>query len=179
MSKARRRWAPLLVVVSLASLACGSQPVPSPLMVQETDGAYTLSFTISKRTWRPGEPVQGQVSFAISDGGQAAVSGSGENFVGFEFARDGGPTITPAWPASCRTHVIDPIRPLVFPIQKSGQVDPSNPNAHLLRKWLTDPLVQLPAGRWRITAIAVFHDAEECAGAERTVRLPLDIEVVE
>ena len=167
-------------LICLVAVACSSTPSSSQsISSQKTEGAYRLSFRLPKTEWRVDEPISGEAELALVAGEEAIVSGSGENIFGFEFAREGGPTITPVWPASCGDYAVRSDSPLVFPIEKSGTVDPDYPNAPIMRRWMTDPLIYLPAGNWRITAIALFHEGPECGGGQLVVRLPLEIRVAE
>lgn len=167
-----------LVLCALVT-ACGPSALTvEPVVVARTEGNYRLTFTVPKAAWHVSETIVGEATIGIIDGDEAVISGA-ENVFGFELARVGGPVFRPVWPASCKAHVIRSDRPLSFSIEKSGTIDPLDPNAQFYREFLTDPEIRLPAGEWRITAIAQMHEGAECEGASRLVRLPIDVKVTE
>lgn len=159
---------------------CGPTSSPGqPVSVTRTDGVYSLTFTVAKASWDVSEVIVGTATISVVDGHDAAISGAGENVFGFEFSRVGGPRFQPVWPASCKSYLISPDQPLVFAIEKSGTIDPLDPNAPYYREFFRDPQIRLPAGEWRVTAVAQIHDGPDCAGAGRLVRLPIDLRVTE
>lgn len=142
-------------------------------------GPYVLSFTLPKRQWHVSEAIVGEAQVRPLGTAERVVSGPGEVIFGFEFAAEGGLTIRPVWPASCKAHVVRADAPLSTGILKSGGVNPLDPNAEAIRNFLRDPVLQLPAGTWRITAIADISEGPECEQPRSVVRLPVDIEVVD
>jgi len=177
-----RHWLATLgaTLLCLSVSACGpTSSVGEPVSVTRMDGGYSLTFTVAKASWHVSEVVEGNATISVVNGHDTAISGAGENVFGFEFSRIGGPMFQPVWPASCKSYLIRPDQPLVFAIEKSGTIDPMEPNAPYYREFFRDPLIRLPAGEWRITAIAQIHDGPECAGASRLVRLPIDLRVTE
>jgi len=66
------------------------------------------------------------------------------------------------------------------PLQVSGgSWEAGDPHAEFYRQFLSDRTVRLPAGGWRISSTAALIPAPECAAAEVTATVHVDITVIE
>ena len=50
------------------------------------------------------------------------------------------------------TYTIGPDQPITTQYQKSGAIDPGEPNEAFYEAFFADPLFHLPAGSWRVEA---------------------------
>ena len=56
--------------------------------------------------------------------------------------------------ADCAKHDYARLAPVAIQFQKSGGYSADDPNAAFYRTYFADPVLRLPAGHWKLTAIA-------------------------
>ncbi len=85
---------------------------------------------------------------------QASIWGSGSGPVAFGLAQiDGDIVIAGArMTADCVSHEYARLVPVALPFRKSGGFSNDDPNAAFYKAFFADPVLRLPAGRWRVTA---------------------------
>jgi hypothetical protein len=176
-----RRSTALLLAIALLVAACGeSTPSASAGSVSAsvTQGRFSMTFTVERSTVRARDEVAGQASVSILAPVAATVTGSG-NLVAYEFTEIGGAGrhVVPVFDLSCVPHQVTSGSPTVLPIIKTGAVV-EGPDAAWYRDFLTNPVVQLPAGDWDITAIAQFFDGRDCTGQRLDMRATVRVHVI-
>jgi hypothetical protein len=173
----------LLVVLAALVVGCGPSPEsigsPSPASTTVTQGRFVLSFTIAQATVRSRDEISGTARLSLLGPGGATITGSGSLFM-FEFSEVGGNGrhVVPVNDAVCAPHRVTSTTPLDSPILKSGGVLPG-PDSQWYLEFLRGPKVQLPAGDWDITSIALFYDGRDCAGQYLDMRATVRVHVIE
>jgi hypothetical protein len=173
------RPAVVLVVIGLLAGSCGSSPSTSPTPTPETvpghaeavDGRFRLTFDLPKTTWSVADAIAGTATLALLGGGSVELGGSGQGLFGFAFDEIGGRRhMVPAWTADCRPYRLEAGQPMTSAILKSGGFAGDDPEAAFYRAFFQDPLLHLPAGQWRITAVASFLEGRDCSGPDHDVQ---------
>ncbi len=143
-------------------------PVPSLAVsarAEDTQGSFHLVFELPKATWSAGETITGLATLSVVGAKGVDLGGSGVGLIGFAFADVAGThDVQPMWTADCRPYRLDPGSPITSPIMKSGGYAADQPDASFDRAFLTDPVISLPAGDWKITAVADFIEKKDCSG---------------
>lgn len=159
-----------------------SEPIPAELVEAgiayprsiDKQGDFTLTLRSAIRHYPAGDPIRDIVA-DLSYGGpepQVDVIGSQVIIYGFALEQlDGDIRVDPAYPIECVVHTLGPGSPVRQPYRKSGLLDDDGPLADFYREFLSDPLLRLPPGTWRITAYAGFELAPDCGGDE-----PIELE---
>ncbi len=179
----RRLIASALLLVVLG--AC-SASAPSPTAAPSAGGAqaadlqapYLLTLELPSATWKANQPITGRATLALAQGAGMDLGGSGGGLVYFEYVSvDGVHHVEGAMTADCRAYRLVPGAPMTAPLSHSGGFYPEQPDFEFNRAFLTAPDVRLPAGDWKITAVASFVEGEGCSGASRTIRATVTIHV--
>lgn len=181
-------WLPAFVaaVVGLLIAACGATPTGAPTPTAEpsagqavaVEGRFRLTFDLPRTTWAEGEAITGLATLELLGEGAAQLGGSGSGLFGFAFEEVGGRRkIEPAWTADCRAYQLDAGRPMTSTITKAGGFSADDPDAAFYEAFFRDPVLHLPAGTWRITAVASFIDGADCSGQSRDLRAPILVQV--
>jgi hypothetical protein len=143
---------------------------PSSQRAEDLQGAFQLVFEVPRGTWQAGDAIDGVATLALARGSGVDLGGSGGGLVGFDFAEvDGSRHVEPAWTADCAPYRLDLGKSITSSIKKSGGFTAEQPDADFYRSFLTDPIVRLPAGDWKITAIASFIEGKGCSGQSHTM----------
>lgn len=144
-----------------------------------SDGAFTLELVLPRLAWSANEPILG-TAILIFDGREiTTIYGSGAGVVAFSFDEVGGPRhVRYGMSDDCRPHELDPATPINAELFKSGGVTGTEPDADFLRSFFADPELQLPAGTWDVTAVAVFFaETVGCVGQMHTLEATARISV--
>jgi hypothetical protein len=142
--------------------------------------------------WRPGDPasrlerheMEAAASIEPAEearraGADPAVGVIDRRSVAFEFSKVGSNIdVVPVWTADCRPYTLTAERPIISSITKSGGYSADQPNADFYASFLADPLVDLPQGRWVITAIASFVERRDCSDASHLIRVAINVTVL-
>lgn len=150
----------------------------TPARAQDTDDHFRLVFELPKTTWRTTEEVTGAATLTLVTPTSMTVWGSGAGILGFDFAEVGGDKNV-GWirTADCAPHQFEASTPLVSPIRKTASYSESAPATDFYRVFGTDPLIHLPAGDWRISAVTDFTE-DGCGGTLHELQAALVIHVV-
>ncbi|MGH2512029.1 MAG: hypothetical protein ACRDGQ_05020 [Candidatus Limnocylindrales bacterium] len=189
------------VVAAVAVIGCtvGAPPgsaglplgTPAPAHAETRQGQFRLTFDLPQTDWRTTDAISGRAVLSLESSGGASgagpgegsgefdVGGSGEGLIGFEFEEVGGRhrLVEPATTADCHGYQLAVDRPIASEITKSGGYSATDPNAAFYASFLADPEVHLPAGDWKITAIASFVEGEHCDGASRRLAATILVDV--
>jgi hypothetical protein len=174
-----------IVVLGCAQGTATPTPAPSPTLapgssvqqgsaeIQRAEGSqgpFQLVFELPRNTWRTDEAVDGLATLALVNGGRVDLGGSGGGLLAFEFVEvNGSRRVEPVSTSDCAPYRLGRGTPITSSIKKSGGFTAEDPNANFYRAFLTDPTVRLPAGDWRITAIATFIEGKGCRGQSHTM----------
>jgi hypothetical protein len=111
-------------------------------------------------------------------GASADIGGSAGGVMAFEYvSADGLHDVRPVLDLACRAYRLVAGVPMVEKLGHSGGFSPDQPDFDFLSAFLTAPDVRLPAGDWKITAIASFVEASDCSGADRTIPATVTVHV--
>jgi hypothetical protein len=143
------------------------------------EGPFQLVFELPKDTWRADEAIDGLATLSLLEGTGMDIGGSGGGLLGFGIDEvNGSRHMGPAWRLDCHTYRLIRDHPMTSPINKSGGFSADEPNANFYRAFFADPVVHLPPGDWRITAVAHFVEGTACGGASRELRASILIHVL-
>ena len=170
------------LVGGLVAAGCGSDPSSSPAgpaSASDTQGRFTLTFTVTQSSVRSSDQITGTARLALLTPGGVTFSGP-DTLIGFEFSEVGGSRrhVVPVFDAVCAPHRVTSTSSLDSPIVKSGAVV-EGPDANWYRQFLSDPVVKLPAGDWDITALAGFFDGQSCTGQRLDMRATVRVHVTD
>lgn len=154
----------LLAGIALALVACGEEPPPpsrsaTPIAsgpaAEVVRDAFRLTIAAAAATYRVDEPIVIRTVLAYAGPAPSIqVAGSGSGLVGFSLEQLDGPIVVGAAGTSdCAPWTLKRGDNLIA-FQKSGGYSADDPQADFFARYLNDPLLRLPAGRWRITALA-------------------------
>ncbi len=134
----------------------------------------------ARTTYRAGEAIEGQATLGVVGGSAVAFGSSGGGPFVFDVAEVGGlRRVGGAMTADCAPYRLEPGRPMMSAIIKSGGYSADDPEAAFAQAFLDgNPVVSLPAGDWRITAGASLVEGEGCSGASRSLAAPIVIHVI-
>ena len=179
-----RRWIGI-AAIAIGLAACGS-PAPSPATSSlpspasrssSIDGPFRLELVVSRLDWKAGEPIQGSVILSFDGPAPTTIYGSG-SVLNFAYAEVGGTRkVHPVWTADCATHTLGPGTPISQPIGKSGAAPDGDPDTAWLHSFLVAPDVELPAGTWDVSALAVFTEGEGCTGGGHSMETTLRVTI--
>jgi hypothetical protein len=139
-----------------ASPSLTSQSAPTPARAEDSQGQYRLAFELAKSDWRTTEAITGEATLSLIGLSSVDFGASGSGPIQFSFDEIGGSRHEPGLGTpDCRLYRLEEGNPISSPIKKSGLgFGPSAQPSDFDRWFATDPLVHLPAGDWKITAIA-------------------------
>jgi hypothetical protein len=175
-------WA-LVALLVLASCAQEqrpemSEPTGGPIVVEGRQDGFLLSLRVSGDTVDAGAPI-GIDAILTWDGPavRATVWASGSGVVSFGLRQlDGDIALGGAMTADCAVHEFDRLTPVAIPFRKSGGFSEDDPNADFYRAFFADPILRLPAGRWRVSAIASgFLEPCEMTAPKLEIALEADV----
>lgn len=145
----------------------------------EADAAFAVRIRAESAVYRSGEPIH--VTAWLTYAGpkaQEKLVGSGSGLVHFSWVQqDGGLRQDAIWHTDCQPYSIDRGQPLAVPFAKSGAVLGDGLEAEFWRQYFVDPVLRLPAGRYRIHAITGFS-VGECGGPEHRLDASVEITVL-
>ena len=154
------RWGTAVATVLLGIVgACGQSPAPTtrtgqPVFVEGRDADFALAMQIGSDVVDAGAPVD-VAAILTWEGANptATIWASGSGPVSFRLGQiDGTIALGGAMTADCATHDYTRLAPVAVPFRKSGGFSADDPNAGFYRAFFADPVLRLPAGRWRVTA---------------------------
>jgi hypothetical protein len=128
----------------------------TPARAEDTQGPYRLVIELPRTDWHASDAITGEATLSLvgSDGVVFGSSGSGP--IAFAFDEVGGSRhVQGLMTPDCRSYRLEAGKPISSPIKKSGVYSADALPSDFNRWFMTDPLVHLPAGDWKITAIAL------------------------
>jgi hypothetical protein len=157
-----RRGTPAIGWAAAAILllaACGNDGGPGsgePILLDGRQAGFLLVVRIGSDTVDAGAPIDiGATLTWEAPAPRTTVWGSGSGPVTFNIEQlDGDIALGGAMTADCAPHEFERLVPVAFPFRKSGAFSDDDPNADFYRAYFADPVLRLPAGRWRVTASA-------------------------
>jgi hypothetical protein len=154
-------------------------PTSSSLRAETTEGPFRLVFELPKDTWRADEAIDGLATLSLVEGTGIDLGGSGRGLLGFGIDEvNGSRHMGPAWTLDCHTYRLVRDNPMTSPIRKSGGFSADEPNADFYRSFFADPVVHLPPGDWKITAVASFVEGQRCTGQDHLLQASIVIHVL-
>jgi hypothetical protein len=169
-----------LIVAGCSPSAATSPPAPtsSGIHVAHLQAPYLLELELPRETWTTAETIEGLATLTLVQGSGVDLSGSGNGLLFFDYASvDGMHHVEPAMTLDCKAYRLEAGKPMTSPLTKSGGFYPEQPDFEFNRAFLTAPTVRLPAGDWKITAVASFIEGQGCTGQSRTLRATVVIHV--
>jgi hypothetical protein len=120
------------------------------------DAGFILSLRIGSDAVDAGAPIAVAATLTWEGADpRATIWGSGSGPVSFGLEQiDGDIELGALQTADCGPHEYARGVPVPIPFQKSGGFSADDPNADFYRVYFADPVLRLPAGRWRIAATA-------------------------
>lgn len=179
---------PLVVTIVVLGAGCGSQPstprsAPSlqPLAGEARDGSFTLTVRAEEAEVGVADEIHVSATLGHDEDGEVLLTGSGSGLVQFSVTRldDGLTSGPPVHTDDCVRYVIPPDEPLTVPFSKSSGYAPEDPNADFLEIYVADPELRLPAGRWRIEAIASAFIGPDCGGEQLGMTAAVEVTVTD
>ena len=154
-------------------------PTSTPIVhAEDAQGPFRVVFEVPKGTWTSGDTIDGVATLALIEGGSVDIGGSSGGLFGFDFAEVGGSRhIEPVWTADCTSYRLEAGKPVTSKIRKSGEFTAEQPDDGFNRSFLEDPVVHLPAGDWKITAIAPFIEGKTCGGLSHSMKATVLVHV--
>jgi hypothetical protein len=155
-------WLGLAITAILlaAVAACGPAPTltestAQPIVVEGRDAGFALSMRIGSDVADAGTPIDASAILTWEGAAPAAsIWGSAGGPVSFGLEQvDGMIAVIPIQDAACAKHDYARLVPVGIPFQKSGGFTADDPNAPFYRTYFADPVLRLPAGTWKVTAI--------------------------
>ncbi len=166
-----------LVACSAAAVAPTASGVPGA-HAADLQAPYLLTLELPRATWKADEPITGVATLALVQGSGVDLGGPAGGPIGFEFASlDGAHRIQPIHDDACAAYRLEPGKAITSPVGKSGAFYPEQPDFAFNKAFLTGPDVRLPAGDWKMTAVASFIEGPGCTGLSRTIRATIQVHV--
>jgi hypothetical protein len=163
----------IVLIIAAGGLVVGrwiSAPTPAatfavvPVRTQVTDDHYELVLELPKSTWHTNEVITGRATLHLVTPTTMTVWGSGGGLLGFKYSEVGGDKKLD-WlrTMDCGATDLAAGRPVVSPLTKSGGYSADAPPTDFYRVWGEDPLIHLPVGDWKISAVTDFTEVN-CGG---------------
>jgi hypothetical protein len=139
---------------------------------------YLLTLELPAAGWKADQPITGVATLALVQGNGVDIGGAAGGPIAFEYASlDGIHLVEPVSDLVCAPYRLERGKPVASPIRKSGGFYREQPDFEFNKAFLTGPDVRLPAGDWKITAIASFVEGQGCKGLSRTIRTTIQLHV--
>jgi hypothetical protein len=153
----RRRPRVALAMAATLVVACSSEPSPdaSPPTVVAQDKGFVLVMAVPTDHFAEGQAIDVRTSLTwTGPAPNATIWGSGMGPVGFLYEELTGRhrTLGGVMTADCAQHLYDRGVVTSIPLRKNVGWSEDDPDAAFFREFARDPLLRLPAGRWRISA---------------------------
>lgn len=170
----------LAVVVASAFWVGRANPPATPGVGQigfAVDGDFELTITTNRTMYRETEVIEATASLVYrGSADQIQIFDSGHP-IGFGIEQVGGTlAIEPGGRLPCRTQTLTRGKPMAVPFLKSGAFPAEDPDIRFKAAYFANPQLQLPAGNWRIYAVASFSEGQ-CGGTEHSIEAGVTVEV--
>jgi hypothetical protein len=128
----------------------------TPVRAEDTQGQYELVFELPRTDWHASDVITGEATLSLIGSGVANFGSSGSGPLAFAFDEVGGSRhVQGLMTPDCRSYRLEAGKPISSSIKKSGVYSSGAPPSDFGRWFMTDPVVHLPAGDWKITAMAL------------------------
>jgi hypothetical protein len=171
--------------MALLLWACGAAPAPSdepsptpvPVGGRADAQGFVLDVSLRSEVWSSAEPIVITTTLTWAGAAPKAAlwgSGSGPVTMGFDEIGGAGRSMGAGGSDDCSSTTY--ARGVAVPIRigKTAGWDAGDPNAAFYEAWARDPLLHLPAGRWRMT-VGVDGSLNDCGGPPVKMLIPLEI----
>jgi hypothetical protein len=153
-----------LILASCAQSTPSPSAPPPPLLAEANDAEYKLVISSSQAVWDVDEAIQVAAQLSYS-GPEREIASSAGGVISFSVEEVGGSRKMEAIrDAACASWSIGRGLPITAAYQKSGGINPGEPNEAFYGEFFEDPLFHLPSGEWKITAFAQFKTGPGCRG---------------
>ena len=147
----------LAIATALLVVACSTEPSPaaSPPTVVAQDQGFVLVMAVPTDHVAEGQAIDVRTTLTwTGPAPKATIWGSGMGPVGFLYEELTGRkrSLGGVMTSDCAQHLYDRGAVTRIPVAKSVAWSADDPDAAFYREFSQDPLLHLPAGRWRITA---------------------------
>lgn len=178
----RRLMVFALCLIVAAGCAQSVAPTPAPSLsgvhAGHAQAPYLIQFDLPRDTWTAAETIEGLATLTLVQGSGVDLGGSGGGLLFFDYASvDGIHHVEPAMTLDCKAYRLEAGKPMTSTLTKSGGTYPEQPDFAFNQAFLTAPTVRLPAGDWKITAVASFVEGAGCSGQSRELRATAVIHV--
>jgi len=171
------RWA------SGASAVASPQPSTTAPVAEvegtDVDPLFAVRIRAEPAVYRSGQPIR--ITAWLTYTGPKAeekLVGSGSGLVLFSWEQlDGRLRQEAVATADCVPYSIKRVEPLVVPFAKAGAYQGDDPDVGFWQQYFADPVLRLPAGRYRIQALPRLTIGE-CGGPEHRLDATVEITVL-
>ncbi len=170
----------LAVVVASAFWVGRANPPATPGVGQigfTVDGDFELTITTDRATYQETDVIEATASLMYRGSADHIQIFDSGYPIGFGIEQLGGTlAVKPGGRQPCRTQTLDRGKPMTVPFRKSGAYSAEGPDIRFKAAYFANPLLQLPAGKWRIYAVASFSEGQ-CGGTEHSIEAGVTVEV--
>jgi hypothetical protein len=132
----------------------------------DRQGPYQLAFQLPRTDSHTSDVITGEATLSLIGSGVADFGSSGSGPLAFAFDEVGGSRhVQGLMTPDCRSYRLEAGKPISSSIKKSGVYSGGAPPSDFGRWFMTDSVVHLSAGDWKITAIA-FVSSGICPGPD-------------
>ncbi len=170
------------VAAALACAACGSAAAPSDEAIvggQANSQGFVLQVVIPSAVWSSVDEIRVMTTLTWTGAAPQQElwgSGSGPATFGFEEIGGAGRAMGGGGTDDCASTRYGRGVAVPIKVQKSAGWDDGDPNAAFYQAWAKDPVLRLPAGRWRLT-VGVDGYLDTCGGPRVQMTVPLELVV--
>jgi hypothetical protein len=174
----------VLVVILTAGSLGGGISSPSEVMATTSDGLFQLTLRSPLDRYAAQEPIEvvATLEYLGEEPSIEVYSHPGMPGFGVEEVDGANRAASPAARASCVTYSFRRGERVTFPFAKSGGFAPGEPNYEFMLEYLDitdgkpDPVLRLPAGTWRIFALADLTE-DQCGGRSHELKAAITVVV--
>lgn len=171
------------VVLVAAQAGCWAAPEQSQTDGRgvDTESGFRLTIAVERPELTVTDEILVEATFGHDQPNAVEIHGSGSGIVGFSVTRleDGLGTGGPVTHMDCVTYHIPAGPPARYPFTKSGGWGENDPNAAFMELFFADPQLHLPAGTWRIDAVAEFSIGSDCTAHPTSLRASVEVTVTD
>jgi hypothetical protein len=177
----RRGLGATLVISAALVVGCSSEASPdaSPPTATAEGQGFVLVMAVPTDHFAPGQAIDVRTTLTWAGAApNVTIWGSGMGPVGFLFEELTGRkrTIGGVMTSDCSRHSYDRAVATAIPLGKSAAWSADDPDTAFFQDFSSDPVLHLPAGRWRITADLSGYLAQ-CAMDAPAVSLKAVLEI--
>ncbi len=153
-------------------------PSPSPVVAEANKGPFKLQLALPRADWHATDTINGEATLSLVGVETLKFGTTASGPIIFSFAEVGGSrSVEGIHSLDCKQSTLEAGKPLVVPITKQGAYDPAAPSSDFHKWFMTGPHLQLPAGTWRITAVAYVNTDDICPDESHALRVSVELHV--